>query len=151
MVVASSRDCEKTWRITPETSNLLDVLAAEEENVAHRIRRLREAFALSQEAAAHKAGVTVRQWQRWENGDSEPYARNIQKISETFAVPLSELVGQPPGIEPSQLDRIEQALNRVESRQLEMLRELLILSRERSRQTAAVDPRTGDHSQPQQR
>ena len=90
----------------------MDVLASEQSRISERLLRLRETHNLSQEAAAARAGVTLRQWQRWEYAESQPYARNIAKISEEFAIPLNELVGNDAEPEPSQLDRIERELMR---------------------------------------
>jgi transcriptional regulator with XRE-family HTH domain len=111
MSVVSTPSRKISWRERREVVNLLEVLATEQTKVGERLARLREAHALTQEAAAARAGVTLRAWQRWESGASEPYARNIARISEEFEIPLHELVGDGPSPEPSQLDRIEQKLD----------------------------------------
>lgn len=105
-----------SWRERREVANLMAVLSEEQTRVAQRLARLREAHALTQEAAAARAGVTLRQWQRWESGASEPYARNIAKISDEFKIPLAELVGSETSVaSETQLDRIEGLLQNCQS------------------------------------
>jgi transcriptional regulator with XRE-family HTH domain len=112
MAVVSRATSKITWQGRREAANLLAVLAEQQTRVAERVGRLREAHALTQEAAAARAGVTLRQWQRWESGESEPYARNLAKLSEEFDVPLSELVGSEP-VRETQLDSIERKLDQI--------------------------------------
>ena len=74
-------------------------MALNRERVAERMRLLRRpddptaenpTYELSQEAAAHKAGVTTRQWQRWEAGESMPYPRNLGEVADRFGIEVSD-------------------------------------------------------------
>lgn len=127
MVVVSTPARKVSWRNRTEVANLLEVLASEQTRISHRLAQLRKAHNLSQEAAAARLGITLRQWQRWESGESQPYARNIAKISETFEIPLGELVGESVP-EPTQLDQIEQLI-RDQSEQINSLSEQLEMLR----------------------
>lgn len=98
-------------------------MATEEHSVSARLSRLRGQMVLTQEQAASRAGVTLRQWQRWEAGVSEPRASNLTRLSEEFQVPLSELVGQKPPA-PEQMDALEERLDRIE-RHLEIIARLM--------------------------
>lgn len=114
-----------SWQRRAEIVSLLEVLAEEERRVAGRLARMRESMALTQEKAASRAGVTLRQWQRWESGQSEPRASNLLKISEEFGVPLSDLLevesNAADAAHADQLDRIEWRLKQL-SEQVEEVR-----------------------------
>jgi transcriptional regulator with XRE-family HTH domain len=79
--------------------------------VAERLIQLREDLGLSQEEAAARTegAIKLRQWQRWESGESEPYKRNLAKLSEVFDIPIGEFFDEPAS-DPNQLDRIETML-----------------------------------------
>jgi len=81
--------------------------------VAERLIQLREDLGLSQEEAAARTegAIKLRQWQRWESGESEPYKRNLAKLSETFGIPIAEFFEDRPQLDQTQLDRIEQKLD----------------------------------------
>lgn len=86
-------------------------------NVGDRLLALREDLGLSQEEAVARTdgAITLRQWQRWEKGESEPYKRNLAKLSEVFSIPIGDFFSAPPQ-DLDQLDRIEVMLQEVLSR-----------------------------------
>ena len=63
-----------------------------------RIRRLRVARELSQEAVAYRAGLTRYTYQRYERGEtqsgaaSNPTLRTLLALSQVFEVPLQDLI-----------------------------------------------------------
>lgn len=82
--------------------------------IPDRLRELREQNALSQEDAASRVGITLRQWQRWETGESEPYKRNLLRLASAFDVHVGYFFDTPDRDgEPSQMDRIEAKVDRL--------------------------------------
>lgn len=75
-------------------------MALRKERVAERLLQLREVHSLTQEQAAAHVGVTMRQWQRWEAGDSMPYARNLEQIAERFEVPVADFYDGQSAMSP---------------------------------------------------
>lgn len=57
---------------------------------------------LPQDQAAQRAGVTVRQWQRWESGVSVPYARNLAAVADAFGFDVAEFYDGPAGQAPAE-------------------------------------------------
>lgn len=114
MSAVSSPSRQKSWRPGRERVSVLAELALRKELVSRRLTELREEHGLSQERAAGRVGVTVRQWQRWESGNSVPYPRNFDAIAEAFGISVAEFFdGSHDGTAErpvSQLDRIEAAL-----------------------------------------
>jgi transcriptional regulator with XRE-family HTH domain len=90
-------------------------MALRRERIVERLAELRERHSLSQEDAARKVGVTHRQWQRWESGESTPYPRNLDKVASAFRVPVSTFFDEDPIVlsDDDQLDRIEAMLERI--------------------------------------
>lgn len=90
-------------------------MALRRERLVERLEELRERHGLSQEDAARKVGITHRQWQRWESGDSTPYPSSLSKIASAFGITVAEFFdeeGLPPAKTPDpQLDRLEDMLN----------------------------------------
>jgi transcriptional regulator with XRE-family HTH domain len=112
-----------SWQTTTVGPSLLDQMAEQEERVAARLRQLRDEYGngdrpLSQEDAAHKAGVKTRQWQRWEAAAHMPRRSNLEQIAEAFGVSTSafyEMSAVPAERRSTtQLDRIEASLARIE-------------------------------------
>jgi transcriptional regulator with XRE-family HTH domain len=103
-------DVQITWQTTGEAVTLMAV-AGRQALVGARLVALREDLGISQEEAVAltQGAITLRQWQRWESGESEPYKRNLAKLSEVFDIPIGEFFGEAGG-PTSQLDRIEQML-----------------------------------------
>lgn len=54
------------------------------EAFARQLLQLRESQLLNRDEAAKQAGVSERQWQRWENAESIPHSSNLQKILDAF-------------------------------------------------------------------
>lgn len=83
-----------------------------------RLLELRERHGLSQEDAAHKVGITTRQWQRWETGESMPYPRNLDAVASRFGISVAEFFDPPDDIsvDVAQLDRMEAKLDEILSR-----------------------------------
>lgn len=86
-------------------------VAARPSRVADRLVRLREDLGITQEEAVARTagGITYRQWQRWEAGESQPYKRNLAKLSEVFDIPIVEFF--EGSTDASQFDRIERKLD----------------------------------------
>jgi transcriptional regulator with XRE-family HTH domain len=103
-------------------------MALRQERVAQRLAELRERHALSQEKAAQKVGITHRQWQRWENGQSMPRPGNLGEVALAFGVPVTTFYEEDDQPELDQ-DRLDEALD--------LLRQLL------SRQEALAEAVAG--------
>jgi transcriptional regulator with XRE-family HTH domain len=71
-------------------------MALRQERVAQRLAELRERHALSQDKAAQKVGITHRQWQRWENGESMPRPANLGEVALAFGVPVTTFYDDEP-------------------------------------------------------
>lgn len=85
-----------SWRKQPRRVSVLAEMALRREKIAQRLGELREANTLTQEQAAAKVGVTLRQWQRWEAGESVPYPRNMDGIASHFGLSVSEFFDENP-------------------------------------------------------
>jgi transcriptional regulator with XRE-family HTH domain len=91
MSVVSTLPRKKSWQTNAERRSFEAQMAVTRDRVMARLRELRQIHGsderpLSQEDAAHRAGITTRQWQRWESGESMPYSRNLGKVAENFGV-----------------------------------------------------------------
>ena len=103
-----------SWHGQPRRVSVLAEMALRQEKVSERLRELRERNGLSQEDAARKVGITHRQWQRWESGDSMPYPRSLDMVASTFGISVAEFFDPAePVVDQSQLDRIEAKLDQV--------------------------------------
>lgn len=105
MSVTSRGSRRKSWQNGRQRVSVLAALAIHKETVSKKLSELREAHAdsqtgkpLSQEKAAARVGVTMRQWQRWESGESVPYPRNLDAIAAEFDFDVAEFFeeGTPP-------------------------------------------------------
>jgi transcriptional regulator with XRE-family HTH domain len=77
------------------------------EALSARIREARGERGLTQDEVARRVGVTVRAYQRWEEGASMPHRRNLDRLREVLGVDRSE----PPHIEgpvENRFDRLEE-------------------------------------------
>jgi transcriptional regulator with XRE-family HTH domain len=99
MDVMSSPSRQKSWQNKRERVSVLATLAVQKETVSRVLAELREQHKppgsdkpLSQERAAARVGVTGRQWQRWESGESEPYLRNLEAVASEFNIPVSRVL-----------------------------------------------------------
>ena len=67
-----------------------------------RLQRARHDAGLTQEEAAYASGLTRSHYQQLEKGRSRPGAtanpslRTVIALAETLAIPLADLVGEPP-------------------------------------------------------
>lgn len=66
--------------------------------ISESIRRLRESKSLTQEQFGKIAGVSSMAVSQWENGRSVPRMGAIQKISDFFGIPKSEIMGDSPNL-----------------------------------------------------
>ena len=62
-----------------------------------RIRTLRKARGLTQEALAQALEVSRQAVTKWEDGSSLPSTANLFALAGFFSVPLTELTGTPEG------------------------------------------------------
>lgn len=62
----------------------------------NNIKQLREEMTLTQKECADKFGVTLRAWQTYEQGVSEPKYELLCKIADMFNVSLDYLLGRTP-------------------------------------------------------
>lgn len=99
MYVMSTPSRQKSWQNGRERVSVLAALAVKKETVSRVLAELREQHKppgsdkpLSQEKAAARVGVTGRQWQRWESGESEPYLRNLEAVASAFNVPVDRFL-----------------------------------------------------------
>jgi transcriptional regulator with XRE-family HTH domain len=94
-------------------------MALRQERVAQRLAELRERHALSQEKAAQKVGITHRQWQRWENGQSMPRPGNLGEVALAFGVPVTTFYEEDdaPELDDDRLDEALGLLRQLLSRQ----------------------------------
>ena len=67
-------------------------------NVSQSIRQLRERHDMTQEQFGKIAGVSAMAVSQWENGRAVPRMGAIQKLSDFFGIPKSEIIGDNPGI-----------------------------------------------------
>lgn len=79
-----------SWRRGQRRVSVLAEMALRRERIAARLGELRERDSLTQEQAAARVGVTLRQWQRWEYGESVPYPRNMDQIATKFGISVVE-------------------------------------------------------------
>jgi transcriptional regulator with XRE-family HTH domain len=86
------------WQTKAQRGTVLTALAIKREIVKARLVRIREdeghpekpGKPLTVEDAAARAGVKYRTWQRWEAGESIPYARNLAAIADAFEFDVAE-------------------------------------------------------------
>lgn len=92
---ASTHSPEKPWREKTARLSLLAEMAEQEARVAERLRELRVAYGangkpMTQEDAAHRAGVKYRQWQRWEAAEAMPRTRSLERVAVAFGLDVAE-------------------------------------------------------------
>jgi transcriptional regulator with XRE-family HTH domain len=108
-----------SWQERHRPVSLLADMALRQERVAQRLAELRERHALSQEKAAQKVGITHRQWQRWENGQSMPRPGNLGEVALAFGVPVTTFYEEDdaPELDDDRLDEALGLLKQLLSRQ----------------------------------
>jgi transcriptional regulator with XRE-family HTH domain len=137
MQIASRPSRQKSWHTATKRVSVLAALAIRKQTVSRVLGELRQAHGdpdtgkpLPQEEAARRVGVSYRQWQRWEAGDSVPYPRSLEAIAQAFDIDVSQFFDEPTARPATpdpfagadlkrQLDRIENMLRA----QLRMLRD----------------------------
>lgn len=88
-------------------------MASYQERVAARIKAERKSRGLSREEAARQAGISFRQYQRWETGQSEPRDSNLRQLAEAWSVTVESL--RPPDPEHEEQD-VRDQLDRLEAK-----------------------------------
>lgn len=110
-------DLRMTSQLPAFRSTLHALMASYQDRLAARIRAERKSRGLSREEAARLAGISFRQYQRWETGTSEPRDANLRQLAEAWDIPVDELRPPDPEHEEAavrdQLDRIEDKLDAV--------------------------------------
>jgi len=109
---------QKPWRPRRAPVSVLAEMAIRRERIVQRLRELREAHGLTQEQAAARVGVNLRQWQRWEAGDSMPYPRNLDLIASKFGTTVNEFFEPPETqlVARSELEEILAYVQRVDAK-----------------------------------
>lgn len=120
MPVASRVSRQKSWKERGKTPSLLHEMAVTHERVAEQLLALRQLHGtpdrpLSQEKAAQRAGVSTRDWQRWETKETLPRTDSLGRVADGFDIPLDTFDnGDQPGRTSTpladRLDTIEQML-----------------------------------------
>ncbi|HEX8569707.1 MAG TPA: helix-turn-helix transcriptional regulator [Caulobacteraceae bacterium] len=72
--------------------------------VGARVRTVRKARGISQSDLAGAAGITFQQVQKYERGTNRISASMLQRISRHIGAPMSELLGEAPGTQASDVD-----------------------------------------------
>ena len=86
---------QKSWHAGRRRVSVLAEMAIRKERVSERLKELRENKGFTQEQAAPFVGITLRQWQRWEGGESMPYPRNLDAIASKFGITIAEFFDGP--------------------------------------------------------
>ena len=96
------------------TRSLALDMAVQQRAMGRRIAQAREQLHLTQEAAADRAGVTLRAYQKWEAGGGIQYD-NLTRLARALNTTIETLTGEaetraPDPFGSAQLDRIERLL-----------------------------------------
>lgn len=68
-------------------------------NLAEHMRTIRKARQLTQEEAAHQAGVSLRAYQGLERGEAlDPHFSTLSRISKMLGVPVQTLMEEEPDL-----------------------------------------------------
>lgn len=128
--MALSTPCPQSfWSSRDWVDSIRAEMASHRQAVGRRFKALRQNRRLSQEDAAHLAGVSLTTWRNWERGLRSPYERNWEKLRDGFELSEEEVAsvrGTPPaplGLGESgspQLDRMEALLVDVSERLAEL-------------------------------
>lgn len=80
--------------------------------IGERLRGLREVLEVSVDDMAELCGITVEQYEKMENGESELSVSNLQKISRKYGMPLDVLMfGEEPHMSSYFLTRKGQGMS----------------------------------------
>jgi transcriptional regulator with XRE-family HTH domain len=63
--------------------------------LGQRLRSAREAAGLTQEEAAHKAGIDYKRWQRLEQGTVNPTIRTLIRVADALGIGFWGLTRRP--------------------------------------------------------
>lgn len=103
-------------------------MALRKELIAQRLAELRGMRGQSQEQAAAFVGITHRQWQRWEAGESVPYPRNLEQVASRYGISVAEFFDPQPssgnGAQPDVVRGLLADQNANLARQSEILEDL---------------------------
>lgn len=105
-----------------------------EDQIAENLRLARRLAGITQEEAAHKLGVTVRTYARWESGESKGFVDQLDRIAKVFGTTTDQLLGSDE--DASTADRLAAMENE--------LRELRALLLDPARLKAAADALTAE-------
>lgn len=75
-------------------------------NISAAFRRLRAKSGMTQQEIADKVGVTKVSVGQWESGKATPRPAKLQALADLFGVPVSELLGEGPGNQPTPSDYV---------------------------------------------
>jgi putative transcriptional regulator len=115
---SARRNCVQNAATTsPVLRSLLVEMELERRAVGQRIAALRKKRRWTQDDAKDAIGVSLRAYQDWEAGRAIPRWRNLERLTETFEVDASDILGEERsnGGDPisAQLNRIEAKLDDV--------------------------------------
>lgn len=131
-----------SWRRQPSRVSVLAEMALRREKIAQRLGELRESNSLTQEQAAAKVGVTLRQWQRWEAGESVPYPRNMDTVASHFGMSVSEFFDDEP-LGGTRTALLEARVEELEAAVTELRAGLATLAADSLKQTRGRQARPG--------
>jgi transcriptional regulator with XRE-family HTH domain len=80
--------------------NYVTMLLGGGDSMKNNFKTAREAKGLTQKECADKLGITLRAWQTYEQGVSEPKQELLCKIADMFDVSLDYLLGREPAPNP---------------------------------------------------
>jgi transcriptional regulator with XRE-family HTH domain len=99
------------WQTASNARTLRAVMALRNEEMAQRLRELREQMGNpSQELVAHHIKVGRRTYISWERAEARPSYRNLRSLADYYGVSIAYILegtSSDPEAEASQLDRIE--------------------------------------------
>lgn len=85
----------------------------------NNIKSVREHQNMTQKECADTLGITLRAWQTYEQGVSEPKHEILCKIADMFDVTLDYLLGRPDAKPPA--DPVEEFVDRVQMQEQEQI------------------------------
>jgi len=104
-----------SWQRRRPRVSVLAEMALRQERVVETLIALRERHSLGQEDAARKIGIGLRQYQRWEAGESMPRANNLGRAALAYGVSPTIFYDDEdlPASTVPQLDRMESELEQL--------------------------------------
>lgn len=132
-----------SWQGGPRRVSVLAEMALRRERIAERLTEIREHNSLTQENAAAKVGVTLRQWQRWEAGESVPYPRNLDAVASRFGLSVADFFDGDLSASATRSALLEARVEDLEAQLTEMRAGLAALTADSLRRTRAQSGRRG--------